>query len=92
MGIEYKLRVTQADHAAVQLALSTLSCAEIPDPGSNLIEFRREDSLSDSMPDAVVQIEMDSVYFRNNGGRGDAFLGAVIAKLCCIGTVTIQEL
>jgi len=44
------------------------------------------------MPDAVVQVEATSVYFRDNGGSGRDFLGAVVAKLCSFGSVTVEEL
>jgi hypothetical protein len=40
---------------------------------------------------AVVQVEATSVYFRDNGDGRD-FLGAVVAKLCSFGSVTVEEL
>jgi hypothetical protein len=92
VGIEYTLRTTQADLASVHLALSRLDGAVVPVAGSREIEFRSASSRAASMPDAVVQVEATSVYFRDNGGSGRHFLGAVVAKLCSFGSVTVEEL
>ena len=92
MGIEYTLRTTQGDHASVQLALSRLEGAVASRKDSREIEFRSASPRGDSMPDAVLQVETTSVYFRDNGGNGRNFLGAVIAALCAFGSVTVEEL
>lgn len=92
MGIEYTLRTTQADQKSVHLALSRLDGAVIPVTDSRKIEFRGATLRTDSMPDAMVQVEATAVYFRDNGGSGRDFLGAVVAKLCSFGKVTIEEL
>ena len=92
MGMEYTLRITQADQASVHLALSRLDGAVVSAAGSRDIEFRGVSSRGASMPDAVVQVEATSVYFRDNGGSGRDFLGAVVAKLCSFGLVTVEEL
>jgi hypothetical protein len=92
MGIEYTLRTTQADQASVYLALSRLDGAVVLAAPSRDIEFRGEASRAASIPDAVVQVEATSVYFRDNGGRGRDFLGSVVAKLCSFGPVTVEEL
>jgi len=92
MGIEYTLRATQADQASIHLALSRLDGAVVPGPGSCQIEFRSAPSRAASMPDAVAQVEVTSVYFRDNGGSGRDFLGAVVAVLCSFGSVIVEEL
>ena len=92
MGIEYALRTDQADRTLVHSALLRLDGAVHPVTGGGEIEFRSASSKADSMPDAVAQVETDSVYFRDNGGRGRDFLGAVVASLCSFGPVRIEEL
>ena len=92
MGIEYTLHTTVADQASVHLALSRLDGAVVPGTDSREIEFRSAPSRATSMPDAVAQVQATSVYFRDNGGSGRDFLGAVVAKLCSFGSVTVEEL
>jgi hypothetical protein len=92
MGIEYALRISQTDQAAVHLSLSRLDGAVVPVADPREIEFRSAPSRTASMPDAVVHVEATLVYFRDNGGSGRDFLGAVVAKLCSFGSVTVEEL
>lgn len=92
MGIEYTLRIDQAERSSIHTALSRLNGAVHPVTDGDEIEFRSASSKADSMPDAVAQVEADSVYFRDNGGHGRDFLGAVVASLCSFGPVRIEEL
>ena len=92
MGIEYTLRATGTDQVSSHLALSRLKGATVSVEDPRGIEFRGPSSRSDSTPDAVAQVDDTSIYFRNNGGSGRDFLGAVVAKLCSFGPVTVEEL
>ena len=92
MGIEYTLRTTEFDRSAIQVELLRLSGAGPPSELMGMIEYRRVESREETMPDAVAQVEANSIYFRDNGGCGRDFLGAVVAALCAYGPVTVEEL
>ena len=92
MGIEYTLHATGTDQTSSHLALSRLSGALASSDEPQSIEFRSSSTERGSMPDAVAKVEGTTIYFRDNGGNGRDFLGAVVAKLCGFGPVTVEEL
>jgi hypothetical protein len=92
MGIEYTLRFTYPEAAAVASVLRCLPLTrELPSPWVGF-ELRSPVSVGD-MPDASVQVEPYGVYFCDNGGHGRELLGAVLARLVAeFGAVTVSEL
>jgi hypothetical protein len=90
VGIEYTLFFGSPNREAVESELSNLVGASTISSGA--IEYRHEAGDSNSMPDATVMIEADSVYFCDHGGSGRVFLGRVVAKLVgSFGAVRIEE-
>jgi hypothetical protein len=92
MGIEYALRFASPGPATVSVVLQRLPAArELPPPASGF-ELRADGS-TDGMPDASVRPAPDGACFCDYGGRGQEFLGLVVARLVrAFGTVAVAEL
>jgi hypothetical protein len=79
MGIEYSLRFHYEDPAKLRGLLRRLPfVGPITEDGA-IVELRQ--SQTSGMPDAMLMIEPEGLYYCDNGGDGRMLLGAVLAKL-----------
>ncbi len=91
MGIEYRLQFTAPDAATVVSVLQRLPMVQKVAGDEPMFELRTEQT-TDTMPDAVVSLQPDGIYFCDNRGSGKQLLGVLIARLVSeFGPVTVAE-
>ena len=91
MGIEYSIEFSAANSAEVENIIDTLNHCQHNSKYSSF-ELRKTVS-SEGMPDATIHLISGGLYFSDNGGYGQEFLGKLIAKIVSnFGVVTIQEI
>ena len=92
MGTEYTLRFQSPSETATETELRRIPGAAVRTKPSLAIEYRREMSNIEAMPDATVQVEGGGLYFCDHGGFGREYLGLVIARLVgAFGLVQVEE-
>ena len=91
MGVEYQLRFTAPDAAAVADVLRRHPAARESAPPGLRFEFG---SAGGGRPEATAEVEAGGAYFCDHcGGSGRALLGEVVARLVsAFGAVTVEEL
>jgi hypothetical protein len=92
MGIEYKLRFAFSDSGQVESLLQTMSSLSRFEASSALYEFRSSQNI-DKIPDAFVKIELDGLYFCDNGGEGELILEALVQQITqAFGALVMEDL
>ena len=93
MGIEYTLRFHSPNEAATEAELCRIPDAVVRTAPTKAIEYRREKSSTETIPDATAQVEEGGLYFCDHGGYGREYLGLVVARLvAAFGPVKVEEL